>query len=133
MIWLTWRQFRPQAAAAAIALAVTATVLAATRPAIAAGYTASGLPACHAGCAGTASIFVAGLGSFDHILYFGGIASMYLAPALMGLFWGAPLIAREVETRTASPGTRASRAPAGPWPNWAWSGWWPSRPPACSA
>jgi hypothetical protein len=100
MIWLTWRQFRPQAVAAAIALAVMAIVLAATRPRLVASYSAAGLPACHAHCAAIASIFIDGVGSLDHVLYFGSIALMYLAPALMGLFWGAPLIAREVETGT---------------------------------
>jgi hypothetical protein len=100
MIWLTWRQFRPQTITAAIALAAMATVLAATRPGLIASYTHAGLPACHAHCAAIASIFIDGVGSLDHILYFGSIALMYLAPALMGLFWGAPLIAREVETGT---------------------------------
>jgi len=100
MIWLTWRQFRPQTITAAIALAATAIVLAATRPGLIASYTHAGLPACHAHCAAIASLFIDGVGSFDHILYFGSIALMYLAPALIGLFWGAPLIAREVETGT---------------------------------
>ena len=40
--------------------------------------------------------------------------SSSLAPALIGIFWGAPLIARELETGTSGwPGTRASPAPAG--------------------
>jgi hypothetical protein len=100
MIWLTWRQFRAQAISAAIALAVMAVVLAATRPGLVAGYSAAGLPACHARCAAIASLFIDGVGSLDHVLYFGSIGLMYLAPVLMGLFWGAPLIAREVETGT---------------------------------
>jgi len=100
MIWLTWRQFRPQTIAAAIGLAAMAIVLVATRPGLAAGYTAAGLPGCHAHCAATASLFIDGVGNLDHILYFGSIALAYLAPALMGVFWGAPLIAREVETGT---------------------------------
>jgi hypothetical protein len=100
MIWLTWRQFRAQTITAAIALAVMATVLMATRPGLVASYSAAGLPACHAHCAAIASLFIDGAGRLDHILYFGSIALMYLAPALMGLFWGAPLIAREVETGT---------------------------------
>jgi hypothetical protein len=100
MMWLTWRQFRAQAIGAAIALAVMAVVLAVTRPGLVTGYTAAGLPACHARCMAIASLFIDGVGSLDHILYFGGIALAYLAPVLMGLFWGAPLIAREVETGT---------------------------------
>jgi hypothetical protein len=100
MIWLTWRQFRLQAVTAAGALVVLAIVLAATRPGVSSAYTSSGLSDCHANCAAIASLFIDGVGSLDHILYFGCIALMYLAPALMGLFWGAPLIAREVETGT---------------------------------
>jgi hypothetical protein len=100
MIWLTWRQFRPQALTAAAALVVTAIVLAATRPGVASAYTSSGLPACHSGCATDAGNFFAGLGRPDLLIYFGSFLLMYLAPAVMGLFWGAPLIAREVETGT---------------------------------
>jgi hypothetical protein len=100
MIWLIWRQFRPQAIAAAIALAVMAILLAATGPGLAAQSTAAGLSACHANCATIASSFINSVGNFDHIVYFGSIALMYLVPALMGLFWGAPLIAREFEAGT---------------------------------
>jgi ABC-2 family transporter protein len=100
MIWLTWRQFRAQAITAAVALAVVAIVVAATGPGIASAYTSSGLAACHAGCATDASNFFTGLGRLDLLLYFGSFLLMYLAPALMGIFWGAPLIAREVETGT---------------------------------
>jgi hypothetical protein len=100
MIWLTWRQFRPQAAVAAGALIVVAVLLAATRPGLAASYAAAGLPACHANCATAASTFLDRVGNLDHVLFFGSVFLMYLAPALMGLFWGAPLIAREVEAGT---------------------------------
>jgi hypothetical protein len=100
MIWLTWRQFRPQAIAAAGALAVVAIVLAATRPGLASAYTAAGVSACHAGCATAASIFLDRVGDLDHVLFFGSVLLMIAAPALMGLFWGAPLIARELEDGT---------------------------------
>jgi hypothetical protein len=100
MIWLTWRQFRPQAIAAAGALIVMAIVLVATRPGLATAYTSSGLPACHASCTTIASSFLSGLNRLDLLLYYGSVVLMYLAPALMGIFWGAPLIAREVEAGT---------------------------------
>jgi hypothetical protein len=100
MIWLAWRQFRPQAITAAVALAVVAIVVTATGPGIASAYRSSGLPACHASCPTDASNFITGLGRLDLLLYLGSFLLMYLAPALMGLFWGAPLIAREVETGT---------------------------------
>jgi hypothetical protein len=100
MIWLAWRQFRPQAITAGVALAVVAIVAAATGPGIASAYRSSGLSACHGSCATDASNFFVGLGRLDLLLYLGSFLLMYLAPALMGLFWGAPLIAREVETGT---------------------------------
>jgi hypothetical protein len=100
MIWLTWRQFRPQAVAAACALAAVAIVLVATRPGLSAGYSAAGLSACHAHCASAASIFLDRVGNFDKFLDFGGVLLIIVAPAVMGLFWGAPLIAREVADGT---------------------------------
>jgi hypothetical protein len=100
MIWMTWRQFRPQAIAAAGALIVIAIVLAVTRSGLASAYDSAGLSACHSGCATPASIFLDRVSSLDHILYFGSVVLLILAPALMGLFWGAPLIAREIEAGT---------------------------------
>lgn len=34
------------------------------------------------------------------MLYFAGIAVMFTAPAVLGLFWGAPLVTREIEAGT---------------------------------
>ena len=34
------------------------------------------------------------------LVFYPGIFVMYLAPALMGMFWGAPLVAREFEAGT---------------------------------
>jgi ABC-2 family transporter protein len=100
MIWVTWRQFRPQAITAAIALGAAAILLVATRPGLVAGYTAAGLPTCHASCAALASNFLDRVGNLDHVLFYGTAFLMYLVPAVMGLFWGAPLIAREIEAGT---------------------------------
>jgi hypothetical protein len=100
MIWVTWRQFRWQGITAAAALIVVAVVLAATRPGLDGSYAAARLPSCHANCAAAASTFLDTVGNLDHVLFFGSVFLMYLAPAVMGLFWGAPLIAREVEAGT---------------------------------
>jgi hypothetical protein len=100
VIWLTWRQFRPQAITAAAGMVVVAIVLAVTRAGLAHAYTAAGLSACHAHCATLASIFLDRVGSFDKFLDFGTVLLLLVAPALMGLFWGAPLIAREVADGT---------------------------------
>jgi hypothetical protein len=74
MIWLTWRQFRISAVVAAAALAVIATLLGAIQGG-------------------------GGFLSHDHLVKF---LSTFLvgAPALIGAFWGAPLIAGELESGT---------------------------------
>jgi hypothetical protein len=111
MIWLTWRQFRAQAITAAAALAVFAIVLAATASDVSGPYNNSGLLTCHgAACAGLASTFLSNLasggggflvpGSPEAILYFLGVLVILVAPAVTGVFWGAPLIARELEAGT---------------------------------
>jgi hypothetical protein len=106
MTWLTWRQFRPQAVTAAAGLAVFAILLAATGPHLASQYAASGITGCHGGtpCATAASHFLSRLAgtSTYPIVYLLGIALILVAPAIIGIFWGAPLIAREFEARTFS-------------------------------
>jgi hypothetical protein len=104
MIWLTWRQARGQAVTAAAALVVFAVLLTATGPHLASLYTASGITGCHGGtpCDTAASHFLSRLAGTSPypIVYLLGIALILAAPAIIGIFWGAPLIAREVETRT---------------------------------
>jgi hypothetical protein len=101
MIWMTWRQFRAQAITAGAILLAVAITLGITGAGLASDFNGAGLNVCHASCAQDASNFLATLrGSGYQQLFYGGIAVMYLAPALIGLFWGAPLIARELETGT---------------------------------
>ena len=111
MIWLTWRQFRAQAITAAAALAAFAIVAAITGSHLSSTYHSSGLATCHGGtCAGLASTFLSNLasgggfavvpGSDYMILYFLSILVILIAPAVIGTFWGAPLIARELEAGT---------------------------------
>ncbi|HXW47510.1 MAG TPA: ABC transporter permease [Streptosporangiaceae bacterium] len=100
MIWLTWRQFRPQAIVAAGALVVVAILLAASRASVGGAYTASGLSACHANCSTLVATFLLDLNPLDRFLWLGSILLMYLTPVAMGAFWGAPLIAREFEAGT---------------------------------
>jgi ABC-type transport system involved in multi-copper enzyme maturation permease subunit len=101
MIWMTWRQFRAQAIAAGVLIAVVGVVLLVSGLSLAAAYNDAGLHRCHATCAADASNFLDTVraGSYE-MLFYGGIAILYAAPALIGLFWGAPLIARELETGT---------------------------------
>jgi hypothetical protein len=98
MIWLTWRQFRLAAGATFGALTVLAIVLAATGPALAGDY-ASGIASC-TGVPGSCAAFLRNFFN-DHQNAFLGVTLVMLAmPALVGLFWGAPLITRELEAGT---------------------------------
>jgi hypothetical protein len=101
MTWLTWRQFRAQAITAVAALAAFAILLAATGPHLASLYAASKIIGCHGfACEPAASAFFSRLAGLDTVVYLLGIGLILAAPAIIGIFWGAPLIAREFETRT---------------------------------
>jgi ABC-type transport system involved in multi-copper enzyme maturation permease subunit len=101
MIWMSWRQSRAQTVIVAAVLAVLAIVLLATGLGLASAYNSAGLGSCHLSCGSQASQWLSTLrgGTYD-TLFYAGIAVLYLTPALIGLFWGAPLIARELETGT---------------------------------
>jgi hypothetical protein len=96
MIRLSWRQFRSQGAVVFGVLGVIAVVLAATGPHLVHLYDADVVQCrAHGDCATTVNAF---LGT-DHLLAQLGDV-LVAAPALLGLFWGAPLIARELESGT---------------------------------
>jgi hypothetical protein len=105
MMWLTWRQFRVQALTATAALAAFAALLAATGPHLVSLYATSGISGCQpASCEHLASNFLQQLyaaGTY-WVLYLLGVVLILLAPAVIGAFWGAPLIARELETGTSA-------------------------------
>jgi hypothetical protein len=100
MTWLTWRQFRVQAVTAAAALAAFAILFGVTGPHLASMYAASGIPGCRATCVRLATNFLGPLGGVDTAVFTFGVAAVILAPALIGIFWGAPLVSREIETGT---------------------------------
>jgi len=100
VIWLTWRQLRPQAAASLAALAAFAVVLGATGPHLASMYASSGVVGCQRNCGHVAGAFLTAASGIDTVVFTLGLAVVILAPAVIGLFWGAPLIAREFETGT---------------------------------
>ncbi len=113
MTWLAWRQFRAQAFTALAAVAAFAIALAVTRPHMDNLYATSGITGCHGGaCTGLATHFLVLLSSGRGvpllptganayvILYFLSVLVILIAPAIIGIFWGAPLIARELETGT---------------------------------
>jgi hypothetical protein len=101
MIWLTWRQFRAQAITAVAALAAFAILLAATGPHLASLYATSKITGCHGyACTTVVNTFLSQLAGPYPVVYLLGIGLILIAPAIIGIFWGAPLIARELETRT---------------------------------
>ena len=101
MIWLTWRQFRAQAIVAGTALVAVAIALVVTGPHLASLFDSSGLPACRSSCGADASKFISQVkGSTTELIFYGGIFLLYAVPALIGLFWGAPLVTRELESGT---------------------------------
>ncbi|MBO0681605.1 MAG: hypothetical protein J2P45_00485 [Candidatus Dormibacteraeota bacterium] len=114
MIWLTWRQFRPQALVAVAVLAAFGVLMALTGPSLSSLYAGSRISSCRgSGCLGAADDFLqqlygnslSGASSLDGtgsywLLYLLGILVILFAPAVIGIFWGAPLIAREFEGRT---------------------------------
>lgn len=102
MIRLTWRQFQASALVTVIALAVLGAVLGASGGGIADDY-ASGLAAAGGNCndpMSTCNEFVQNFWQENQYGFLGTILLLLLLPALIGLFWGAPLITRELEART---------------------------------
>jgi hypothetical protein len=104
MTWFTLRQFRGQAITCGAVLAAFAILFAVTGPQLVNDFRSSGLSTCHLNCASFASRFsddlTSGGPAIYEFLFFAGIVALYLVPALIGIFWGAPLVARELETGT---------------------------------
>ncbi|GAB2646049.1 ABC transporter permease [Kribbella swartbergensis] len=90
MIWLTWRQFRVQFLVVAAVIATAIGFLAVTGPALADDYERLT----------TEFIRNLALERLSPRLYYVGQALLYAVPPVIGAFWGAPLIARELETGT---------------------------------
>jgi ABC-2 family transporter protein len=100
MIWFTWRQFRTQTWVTVGALALLGVVLVITGLSIADAYDTN-VGGCQTDCANAISNFLnevrSGAGGKVYDLT---LPVLYVVPALIGIFWGAPLIARELETGT---------------------------------
>jgi hypothetical protein len=101
MIWFTWRQFRTQTWITVGGLAALGVLLAITARSIADAYDAANLAGCGSNCTDAIENFLRDAkGGGNGTAYSLSIAAMYGVPALIGIFWGAPLIARELETGT---------------------------------
>jgi hypothetical protein len=98
MLWLTWRQLRASAVVAGVSLVVLAAILALTGPGLADDL-ATARVTCSTdefSCRALSQQFF-----HDHRSSFLAASVLVLVlPALAGLFWGAPLITREVEAGT---------------------------------
>jgi ABC-type transport system involved in multi-copper enzyme maturation permease subunit len=97
MIWLTWRQSRGGVLTMAALLAALAVILGVTGPSLAHDYSA-GLAACGSG--GDCSAFLDQFFDDNFAPFLAVTAVMLVLPALIGVFWGAPLISRELEAGT---------------------------------
>ncbi|MEV4800314.1 ABC transporter permease [Nonomuraea sp. NPDC049421] len=97
MIWLTWRQLRGPAAMMAALLVVLAAALAVTGPGLASEY-AAGIAACTQD--DTCGRFYDRFFDTYDMPFMAVSLIALLLPAVVGLFWGAPMISRELETGT---------------------------------
>jgi len=88
MTWLAWRQFRTQAGVLYGGIAILAVALAVTGPRLASMKRADG-----------ASFLYDLSGAYTGLYLFGTLAVLAV-PAIAGMFWGAPLVARELDAGT---------------------------------
>jgi hypothetical protein len=99
MIWLTWRQHRQQALAGAIGLGLVAAFFLVTHPGIAGTFTSTGLASCLATPGRDCGQLAEQFDQRYHGVQF--LVPLFLVvPMFVGLFWGAPLVARELEQGT---------------------------------
>lgn len=100
MYWFAWRQLRLQTVFAAGALALLGLALTLTGIVLAGSY-ADTVAVCDTDCAEAVKAFLRDARSGAPMaVYVTGLALVYLAPPLIGAFWGAPVVARELETGT---------------------------------
>ena len=99
MNWLTWRQYRFQAMAGYAAIAVLAALFLVVGMSVLDVYKDLGIDSCRP--VGSEECFELARGlsdRFSGMMYL--LPLFLLAPALFGMFWGAPLVARELENGT---------------------------------
>jgi ABC-type transport system involved in multi-copper enzyme maturation permease subunit len=96
MMWLAWRQYRAQAAFGLFALIVFAVLFGVTAPHIWHTYDTIVKPCSKYGdCSTVDAAFLTNYNFYEHL-----IQASVIFPALLGAFWGAPLVAREFENGT---------------------------------
>ena len=96
MTWFAWRQFRLQALVVLVLLVATAVFFAVTGPHLWSEYDSLKNCSAHGDCASLNSSVNNG---YSKVFPF--VQALVIAlPGLLGMFWGAPLIARELESGT---------------------------------
>ncbi len=96
MIWLAARQFRVQAAFALFALIVFAVIFGVTHGHILHLYNTVVKPcAQHNDCGSVTNSFLNHYDFYEHL-----VQASVVFPAVLGAFWGAPLVAKEYESGT---------------------------------
>ncbi|MFC8225734.1 ABC transporter permease [Streptomyces sp. NPDC057287] len=95
MIWLTWRQYRVQTLVALAALAAVSAALVITGLQLREAYDST-VAGCGSNCGSATNAFV----NEYNPLSFLATGLLIAVPGIVGIFWGAPLVARELETGT---------------------------------
>jgi hypothetical protein len=99
MTWLTWRQHRLQLLAGGAVLALLTAFLVPSGLTIASAFRSSGLSGCLAtagqDCESARRLFQDRYSQLQFL-----IPLFLVLPVLLGVFWGAPLVAREIEQGT---------------------------------
>src|SRR4051794_38208070 len=98
MTWVVWRQHRTQLIAGLAVLVAMGAFVAWTRHSMTSYADSSGLSACLASDGDCSDLAQAFNDKFRTTLNYVGYFNFL--PLLVGLFWGAPLLAREFETGT---------------------------------
>ncbi|MEU4423314.1 ABC transporter permease subunit [Actinoplanes sp. NPDC024001] len=102
MIWMTWRQFRAPASVTGGLLVVLLAGLALTWVDVSDLAARAGYTGCQGdACASAGKTFLQSVQqNLAHDMHLAAIATLILLPVLLGIFWGAPLVARELESGT---------------------------------
>ncbi|WP_328472983.1 ABC transporter permease subunit [Actinoplanes sp. NBC_00393] len=102
MIWMTWRQFRAPALVTGALLLILLAGLALTWTQVTDAATRSGFTGCQADeCLAAGETFLQAVRQkVAGELHLAAIVALLVLPVLLGIFWGAPLVARELETGT---------------------------------
>lgn len=101
MTWFTWRQFRIPALTALVGLAALAVLLAVTSHTLAEQWSSSGAATCHGSCERSLQNFLTLVNSSVTGQVAAAVEKLvFVVPPLIGMFWGAPLIARELDAGT---------------------------------